>query len=295
MSIVIIGAKGMLGHALIEVFSEEHEIFAWDREELDITDADAVRRRINEARPDIVINAAAYTDVDGAEEHEEEASRINGEAVGYLAQACVECGATLVHYSTDYVFDGENPEGYDEDDPPTISVNAYGRSKLFGEQALWRVGLERLPFFLIRTSWLYGPYGKNFVDTMLDLGRERDEIKVVNDQHGKPTYTFDLAFTTREIISNDEEYEPGAYHVTNEVRGPNGMPSGEGITWYDFAVEIFRQAKMPVRVSPVSSSEFPRPAKRPTYSMLKNTKVFLRRSWQEALEEYLEKHFLAQK
>ena len=287
MAIIILGAKGMLGRALVDVFSRDHDVLAWDQEELDITDADAVRRRFHEMRPRFVINAAAFTDVDGAEVNTHAANLVNGAAVGLLAEACVEWGSTFVHYSTDYVFDGENPKGYDEDWMPTNPVNAYGRSKLLGEQALWRIGLERLPFYLIRTSWLYGPHGKNFVDTMLKLGREQKEIRVVNDQHGKPTYTYDLAHATLEIVSGDEEkYEPGVYHVTNET------PS-EGITWYDFAFEIFRLARLPVRVAPISSEEFSRPAgparaKRPRYSILTNTKLFRRRPWEEALQEYLE-------
>lgn len=282
MAIIILGAKGMLGRSLVEVFSRDHDVLAWDQEELDITDADALKRRFREMRPRFVINAAAFTDVDGAEANTRAADLVNGVAVGLLAEACAEWGSVLVHYSTDYVFDGENPNGYDEDWVPTKSVNAYGRSKLLGEQALWRIGLERLPFYLIRTSWLYGPHGKNFVDTMLKIGREQQEVRVVDDQHGKPTYTEDLAHATLEIVSGDEEkYETGAYHVTNET------PPG-GITWYDFAVEIFRIAGMPVRVLPIPSREFPRPAARPRYSVLVNTKLFKRRPWEEALREYLE-------
>lgn len=282
MAIIILGAKGMLGRALVDVFSRDHDVLAWDQEELDITDADALKRRFRETRPRFVINAAAFTDVDGAEANARAADLVNGAAVGLLAEACAEWGSALVHYSTDYVFDGENPNGYDEDWAPIKPVNAYGRSKLLGEQALWRIGLERLPFYLIRTSWLYGSHGKNFVDTMLKIGREQQEVRVVNDQHGKPTYTHDLAHATLEIVSGDEEaYETGVYHVTNET-------PPHGITWYDFAVEIFRIAGMPVRVLPISSREFPRPAARPRYSVLVNTKLFKRRPWEEALREYIE-------
>lgn len=280
MKIIILGAKGMLGSALTKGFADGNEVVAWDREELDITDKDAVGEKIYEAQPDAVINAAAYTDVDGTEENQELANKINGEAVGYLAQACREAGAAFVHYSTDYVFDGKNPEGYREDDQPGPPVNAYGRSKLLGEQQLFSLARSPRPprWHLIRTSWLYGINGKNFVDTMLRLGKEKDRLQIVNDQHGNPTYVKDLAEATEEIIVGT--YEPGVYHVTNKT-------PPEGITWFDFAVEIFAQADITVSVTPCASEEFPRPAKRPAYSMLINTKLPQRRDWREALAEYL--------
>jgi dTDP-4-dehydrorhamnose reductase len=278
MKIVITGALGMLGHALCERLGRGNEIFAWDRDELDITDAESVERRIVAVRPDVVVNAAAYTDVDRAESDEERAQRVNGDAVGFLARACAEVHAAFVHYSTDYVFDGENPSGYREDDEPTVAVNAYGRSKRRGEKELERYEHGQLHWYLVRTSWLFGPFGKNFVDTILERGKEGGELRVVNDQHGKPTYTVDLADATAELLT--KRYVPGIYHVTNET-GPLG------ITWFAFAEAIIEIAGLPASVIAVSSDEYPRPAKRPRFSMLLNTKLPPRRGWREALEAYL--------
>lgn len=319
MSILILGANGMLGRMLVDVIGKDQDIVAFDRNDVDITDYESIRRGFARAKPTVVINAAAYTDVDGAETHEELANRVNGEAVGFLAQACIEHDATFVHYSTDYVFDGFDARGYDEDAESGPAVNAYGRSKLLGEQKLIAASeTGKLHYYLIRTSWLYGPWGKNFVDTMLKLGSERDEIRVVDDQYGKPTYTYDLAHATREILEAEEEYESGIYHITNET-------SEGGITWFTLAKEIFRLTDMPVNVTPCSSGEFTRlavarrgspgpesgrpapsergrgapqdgaarPAKRPAFSVLVNTKLFERRAWNEALEEYLRVYALA--
>ena len=176
------------------------------------------------------------------------------------------------------MFDGENPAGYREDDTPTQAVNAYGSSKRAGEKALLRNEHGKLHAYLVRTSWLYGPNGKNFVDSIVKLAREKNELHVVNDQHGKPTYTFDLAAATRELL--DSRSLPGTYHVTNET-------PPEGITWYDFAREVVRLSGSSTRVIPCASEEYPRPARRPTYSMLMNTKLSSRRPWKAALEEYL--------
>ena len=273
MKILILGYKGMLGDELVKVFGENNELTLWDRSEIDIADRKDVENKIGELKPEAVINAAAYTAVDLAEgEGKEIAHQVNGEAVGFLAEACEKNNSVLIHYSTDYVFDGENENGYKEDEERD-PLNEYGRSKARGEELLQEVNPK---FYLIRSSWLFGANGKNFVETMLRLAGEREELRVVNDQHGKPTYAKDLAERTRELLESKKPF--GIYHLTNE-----------GVcTWYEFAVKIFELAGMEVKVIPVASSEFPTPAKRPAYSGLVNTKLSLSRSWEEALKSYLE-------
>ena len=268
--VLILGAKGMLGSELSLVFADSKPI-CWDIDDLDITNEKIVQKRIREMSPSIIINASAYTNVDGAEENEETANRINGTAVGHLAKTAELIGAKLIHYSTDYIFSGKNKSGYKENSRSN-PVNAYGRSKLIGEQAIKKY-CER--YYIIRTSWLYGRGGKNFVDTMLDIGAKNKEIKVVEDQFGKPTYTLDLAKRTRKLIEGDSRY--GIYHITNE-----------GTTnWFSFAEKIFELAQLSVSVIPVKSDQFPRPAKRPNYSSLINTKIPLSRKWQIALKDYI--------
>jgi len=298
--ILILGAKGMLGCELMESF-KDFELYGWDMEEIDITSREQVDEKIGELKPNIVINAAAYADVDGCETNEELARKVNGDAVGYLASICQKIGAIFVHYSTDYVFGGDNPRGYKEDAIHRVPLGIYGQSKLLGEELLLKrkhrsselscppkrerrrefAIKSELMFYLIRTSWLFGKHGKNFVDTMLKLAQNQDELKVVNDQHGKPTYTLDLAQRTREII--EKQLPCGIYHLTNE-----------GVTtWYDFAKQVFADLsglsgfKRIPKIIPCTSQEFPRPAKRPQYSILLNTKLTPSRSWQEALREYL--------
>ena len=189
---------------------------------------------------------------------------MNGDAVG-IAEAAKTLGIPIVHYSTDYVFSGDFSLGYSED-APRKPLNAYGRSKATGEEHLERSGAK---YYLVRTSWLYGKRGKNFVDTMLRLADEKKELRVVNDQHGKPTYAVDLARATKELLTTPRPF--GTYHVTNE---------GE-TTWYDFAVRILQLAGKQTAVVPVSSKEFPTPAKRPTYSSLINTKLPPIRRWKK--------------
>ena len=265
----------MLGQALAQEFADE-QLTAWDREDVDITDADQILEKVAVLRAawgsiDVIINAAAYTAVDAAEAAREEALAVNGQGVANIAAAAKKVGATMVHYSTDYVFSGEQATGYAEDDVPDQPVNVYGESKLAGEVALRESGV---PFYLVRTAWLYGPGGKNFVDTMLRLGAERPELKVIYDQQGSPTYTRDVAAATRTLLEN---HEPGIYHLTN-----SGTAS-----WYEFAVTIFKLAGMAVTVTPITSAEYPLPATRPRFSALHNTKGPTLRDWREALAEYL--------
>lgn len=275
MSVLVLGSRGMLGSAFLEVLASEvptKEVVALDLAELDITNPEEVQRKLLELHPDLIINCAAYTDVDGAETNEALANQVNGQAVGHLAAAAKGLGATIVHFSTDYVFDGQSPDGYTEN-AGLKPLNAYGRSKALGERLL-QEKTDRS--YLIRTSWLYGPNGKNFVQTILKLGREKPELKVVNDQHGKPTFTRDLVRFVLKLLADKVPY--GIYHGVNEP----------ATTWFDFTREIFRLADIRTPVSPCTSAEFPRPAKRPIFSQLKNTKRLLLRPWQQALYDYLQ-------
>ena len=262
----------MLGHELVKVFKKDNELTLWDRDQIDIASQKDVENKIGKLKPEIVINAAAYTAVDLAEgEGKEIAHQVNGEAVGFLAEVCKKIDSILIHYSTDYVFNGKNEAGYQENekyDP----LNEYGRSKALGEKLLREINPK---FYLIRLSWLFGVGGKNFVETMLRLAKENKEIRVVNDQRGKPTYARDLAEKTKELLESKKPF--GIYHLANE----------DTCSWYEFAVKIFELAGINIKVTPVASAEFPTPAKRPAYSALINTKLLPSRSWEKALKDYL--------
>ncbi|MFU8828267.1 MAG: dTDP-4-dehydrorhamnose reductase [Phycisphaerales bacterium] len=259
--IVVLGAGGMLGRAWCELLEELGINYrALGRGECNITDAASIRRAID-GWP-IVINCAAYTDVDGAEAHEDEATKINGEAVGLLGEACAEAGARLVHYSTDYVFNGQ-PFGDPAGAPPYSTheprdpINAYGRSKAVGESLLEPlINSGRLDALIVRTSWVYAPWGKNFVLTIAKLSAERDELTVVNDQHGRPTSALGLAETTLTLL--ESQVEPGIWHATD----------GGRCTWFDFATAIAAKTESGCIVKPCGSEQFPRPAKRPAFSVL---------------------------
>lgn len=266
----------MLGTMLRQRLTD-FEIITLNRSELDITNRDQVLAQISELQPDIVINAAAYTAVDDCEIHQEQAMAVNGDAPGYIAEAAKAVDAYVVHYSTDYVFNGNNQAGYDEYYSEIEPINAYGASKAAGEKAIQeQVDDTWQKYYLIRTAWLYGPGGTNFVDTMLKLASERDALSVVNDQTGSPTYTLDLAERTQELLR--AQLPGGVYHITN---------SGS-CTWYEFAQEIFNFKNIEINVQPCSSEEFPRPAKRPRYSILVNTKLPDMPTWQNALHRFLE-------
>ncbi|MCK4919155.1 MAG: dTDP-4-dehydrorhamnose reductase [Candidatus Pacebacteria bacterium] len=272
MKILILGFKGMLGYELVEAFSEGNELFLWDREQIDITKRDDVIKKIGKLKPDIVINSAAYTAVDRAESEKDAVYKVNGCAVGFLSTICKEIDALLIHFSTDYVFDGENHLGYKEDYLVTKPITLYGRSKVLGEKLITDINPRH---YLIRTSWLFGKNGKNFVETMIGLANEKRDIKVVNDQFGSPTYAKDLAYKVREMVN--ENKPSGIYHITNSNH----------CSWYEFALKIFEFAGLKPNVKPVKTEEFPTPAKRPIYSMLVNTKLSPMRSWEEALKDYL--------
>lgn len=303
--ILILGAKGMLGGYLGRAFLNFNPVL-WDKEDLDITNREEVNNKIKELQPNIIINAAAYTAVDDCEANQDLAMKVNGEAVKYLVEAMNEDrphsklhlnrnrGLILfIHYSTDYVFDGKKQNGYKENDEPHNSINAYGESKLLGEKYILDAAVKypNFKYYLIRTSWLYGRGGKNFVDAIAALLKKSDRIKVVDDQRGKPTYAYDLAIKTRELLEGN--YASGIYHITNETENRE-----KGVSWYDFANEIFRinrekigparrQAGENKEIMPCTSGEFPRPAKRPKWAALINTKLPLMRNWRGALKEYL--------
>ncbi|MBI1369212.1 MAG: dTDP-4-dehydrorhamnose reductase [Planctomycetes bacterium] len=250
-NLLLIGAGGMLGRAWRQMLAARGATFdAPKRGEMDLTSEASIEAGVREGHR-LVINCAAYTDVDGAETHEAEAMRLNGEAVGVLARRCAAVGATLVHYSTDYVFNGHGTRPYRIDDP-IEPLNAYGRTKAAGERLLLDSGADHL---LIRISWLYAPWGKNFVRTIARFAAERDVLRVVNDQRGRPTSCEPLAAATMKLIDAGAR---GVYHVTD----------GGECTWHDFAAEIARLRGAACRVDPCTTAEFPRPAKRPAYSVL---------------------------
>lgn len=268
-NVLLLGAKGMLGHALAECFIDL-KLALWDKEEADITDAEVLKDRIVSIHPDIIINAAAFTDVDGCEDHYDLAYAVNATAVKNIANAAKACGALVVHYSTDYIFPGTQKEGYNENDQPS-PINAYGKTKLDGERFLVESGV---PFLIIRTQWLFGPSGKNFVATIWQKAHEVPELKVVDDQFGSPTYAKDLAAHTRYLL---DQGATGVHHATND-----------GVTsWNGFATEIVHAAKLSTPVKALSSSELTRAAKRPAFSALVNTKDRHLRPWQEAVAGYV--------
>ena len=275
--ILILGSSGMLGHDLVQAFSDRN-VVAWSAKDLDITNEQQVKEKILALKPTVVINAAGFTDVDGAEKNEVDAMKLNGEGPGFVAKACHILSIPLVHYSTEYIFDGKDPKGYDEH-AKTRPLNIYGHSKLAGEVLMQS---NHNKYYLIRTSWLYGhapqrgkPRGLNFVDIMLNLAKAGKDINVVDDQIGKPTFTKDLAEKTKAIL--DQEAPFGIYHVVNEGT----------CSWYDFAKKIFEIKGLTINLKPIKSADYPLPTPRPQYSILLNTKLLPLRSWEEALKEYL--------
>jgi len=275
MKLLITGARGMLAQAVRpELEGRGHEVVALDRAALDVGSAAAVDGVIRSLRPDAVIQCAAYTRVDDAETDEAEAHRINAEATSYVAAACRAVGARLVYPSTDYVFDGRADTPY-RPDSPTNPINAYGRSKLAGEAAASESG----DYLVVRTSWLYGAGGRNFVSTILERARRGDALRVVADQRGSPTWTGTLALIIAELL--ERRAPSGIYHATN---------SGE-TTWYHLALEAIRLAGVETTIEPVTTAEFPRPAARPAYSVLDCSAtaavVGEIAGWREALAEAL--------
>ncbi|MEH7355060.1 dTDP-4-dehydrorhamnose reductase [Neobacillus drentensis] len=276
MKVVVTGVQGQLGYDVVkQLTARNHQVFGTDRNELDITDEKAVQAYFDEIKPDALLHCAAYTNVDGAEEDKETVYKVNAIGAKYLAQAASKVGAKMVYVSTDYVFDGTAAEPY-EVDHPTQPLGVYGETKYAGEEFV-KQNLDH--HFIVRTAWVYGINGNNFVKTMLRLAGDRDELGVVHDQVGSPTYTVDLARFMIDLVESDKY---GVYHATNE-----GVCS-----WYDFAVEIFKQADVHVKVNPLTSEQFPRPAARPKYSVLSKKKIIEQGftplpNWKDALSAYL--------
>jgi dTDP-4-dehydrorhamnose reductase len=274
MRILVTGKSGQLGrsiHKLVntdtKIDNNQHSnnfIFV-GRKELDLSSESSINHYFNNNKFDIIINCAAYTQVDKAEEEQDLASQINHLAVKQLASIASKQQAKLIHISTDYVFDGASDKPYIEIDA-TNPINVYGKTKLAGEQALQAV--MPMNVIIIRTSWLYSEYGNNFVSTMLRLGKERDELNVVSDQIGSPTYATDLAGAILEIIKNkefrEEDQVTQIYHYSNK---------GE-ISWYEFAQEIFKIAKIDCKVNPITTQQYPTPAKRPRNTSMNNDRIF---------------------
>lgn len=293
MKILITGC-GMLGYDLCRIL-EEHELFCLDINEptfqvsnfqlCDITDFEKTYRTITKINPEIVIHTAAWTDVDGAEKNPGDAYRLNVIGTRNVALSCQRFDASMIYISSDYVFDGEKKEPYIEFDKPN-PLSVYGKSKYYGEIIVQQLVNK---FFIVRSSWLYGVNGKNFVKTILNLAKQKNVLKIVNDQFGCPTYTKDLAEAIKYLITTNYELSTGLYgiyHITNS----------ESCSWYEFAKEIVKLVRSPkfeVKITPITTSELNRPARRPKNSVLKNFMWELNgfkplRNWQEALKNYLE-------
>jgi dTDP-4-dehydrorhamnose reductase len=280
LNVLVTGSNGQLGSEIKELSGDyKNNYFFTDKDELDITDAGAIKSFVEANAIDVIINCAAYTAVDKAEEDQVNADKINHLAVKYLAEIAKEKNIKLIHVSTDYVFDGRNFKPYTEMDivnPQSV----YGKTKLDGEKALQEVNPENS--IIIRTSWVYSSYGANFVKTMLRLGKEKEQLGVIYDQVGTPTYAKDLAQTILEILPKIDNEKVEIYHYSNE-----GV-----LSWYDFAKEIMKMAKLNCQINPIETKEYPTPANRPYYSLLNKSKVKKHFGlsipyWKDSLDECL--------
>ncbi len=277
MRILITGAEGMLGTDLAQELGRAHDVLGLGRKGLDIADRAQCSEKIAQFLPDVVINAAGMTDVDGCETRQEEAYQVNGQGPGNLAAAAARTGCVLVQYSTDYIFDGTKQGSYCEDDTPNPQ-SVYGKSKWCGEETVRSLNPDHL---ILRTSWVFGRNGSNFIRSIAGAARDGKALRVVDDQRGSPSYTLDLAVHTRMML---EAGCRGTYHLTN----------GGSCTWYALAVQVVRWLGLEeVTVTPVSTAEFPRPAARPPNSVLANARIEREglprmRPWQEAAKDYIE-------
>ena len=269
MKILVTGANGMLGQDLCPILEDEgYDVVETDINNLDITDLNAVEKVLSSEKPDYLVHCAAYTNVDKAEEDELNAYKINAKGTENLALICQKLGIILVYISTDYVFDGTKNGKYLPSDK-TNPINVYGKTKLAGEDFVKKCD----KYYITRTSWLYGHHGKNFVETMISL-KDKEELKVVDDQTGCPTWTVDLSNAIAKLISEEAPF--GIYHLC-----------GSGKTsWFGFAKKIFELTDLKVNLIPCTTDEFPRPAKRPKNSIMENNHMC--RNWESALKEYIE-------
>ena len=289
--ILIVGNAGQLGRELERLFAPVGPIVAVDRESVDLADPDQTRDLVRRSAPDVILNAAAYTAVDRAESEMALAHAINALAPRVLAEEAAERNALLVHYSTDYVFDGRKQEPWTEDDLPA-PLSVYGASKLAGEQAVQN---SRARYLIFRTSWVYGPHGSNFLLTMLRLARERDQLSIVDDQVGAPTTSIELARATHAIVTG---VLAGRFGSPQNWSGLYHMTCGGSVSWFGFAQAIFARAseRLGVKVPeliPIDTKDYPTPAARPRYSVLSNAKLQARFAekllpWESALEETLQ-------
>lgn len=276
MKVLVTGANGQLGYDVVRELQKQNiECYGATRKDFDLVDFEATEKFIVDYRPDIVMHCAAYTAVDKAEDEQGLCYLVNASATENIAAICKKINAKMLYISTDYVFDGTKDGFYEVDDTPN-PINVYGKTKLLGEQAVQRI-LDK--YFIVRISWVFGEHGNNFVKTMLKLGKERKEINVVADQYGSPTYTADLAPLLIEMIKTDKY---GIYHATNE-----GVCS-----WAEFAEEIFKIAKLDVKVNHITTAEYATRAKRPMNSRLSKNSlqingVKLLNNWQNALKNFL--------
>ena len=278
MRVLVTGAKGQLGTDLV-LFMEElgWDVHSFGREALDVTDADLVNRILDRIRPDVVFHTAAYTQVDQAEVEEDRAFLVNAQGTKHVAQAAEAVNAKLCYISTDYVFDGRAAAPYREEDEAN-PISVYGQSKLAGERYVQEISSR---YFIVRTAWVYGCHGRNFVSTMLQLAKTHQEVRVVNDQIGSPTFTEDLVRFLIQLVQTDQY---GIYHATN---------SGS-CSWYEFAKAIFEEAGIQIQVTPIRTEELPRKAQRPQYSVLAHGAIRRNgfedlRHWRDALQDYMGK------
>lgn len=279
MKVLVTGVKGQLGYDVVnELNCRGHIAVGVDKEEMDVTDEASVARVLNEVKPEAVIHCAAWTAVDAAEDNEESVRLVNAVGTENIVLECKKLGCKLLYVSTDYVFDGRGDEPWQPDCKDYKPLNIYGKTKLEGELAV-AGALEK--FFIVRIAWVFGKNGKNFIKTMLNVGKTHDTVRVVNDQIGTPTYTFDLARLLVDMIETDKY---GYYHATNE---------GGYISWYDFTKEIFRQAGYSTKVIPVTTVEYGlSKAARPFNSRLDKSKLTVNGfkplpDWKDALSRYL--------